>query len=101
MNIWLVFDGLLDTYGESKIIGAYSNEAAADAYRESLMTRVEGLPPWDNAYVEMHEVHDNFSLSTVLSGEEQIASLDAIAATVMRKKGVRGKGVPSPPSIPQ
>lgn len=71
VNIWVVFDGLLDTYGKSKIVGVYSNESAADAHRESMMTRVEGLPPWDNAYVEMHEAHDNFPLGTALSGEER------------------------------
>jgi hypothetical protein len=33
--------------------------------------------------------------------EAQIASLDAVAATAMKKKGARGKGVPSPPPLPQ
>ena len=33
--------------------------------------------------------------------EAQIASLDAVAATAMKKKSVRGKGVPSPPPLPQ
>ena len=32
--------------------------------------------------------------------EAQIASLDAVAATAMKKKGARGKGVPSPPMPP-
>ena len=33
--------------------------------------------------------------------EAQIASLDAVAATAMKKKAVRGKGAPSPPPLPQ
>lgn len=33
--------------------------------------------------------------------EAQIASLDAIASTVMKKRGARIKGVPTPPEMPK
>ena len=33
--------------------------------------------------------------------EAQIASLDAVAATAMKKKGAKRTGVPSPPPLPQ
>ena len=64
MRIWIVFDGLLD-HDSSKIIGVYGNGGAADAHRAALMTRIEGLPPWDNAFIEEHEVIDSFDLARI------------------------------------
>jgi hypothetical protein len=37
----------------------------------------------------------------MMQAEQQIASLDAVAATAMKKKGLRIKGVPVPPEMPK
>jgi hypothetical protein len=82
---------------EDEEVDALAEEAAA-----KVRDRIKPVEPAPEIPVEPLPAKQPISMEQAQKqAEAQIASLDAIASTVMKKKVGASKGVPSPPPLPQ